>query len=116
MDNNYLNRNRQEYILNSNENNKPVDKEVYIQGNRQKVELDRTLEELSMRNDLIVSGHAISKKILANSASRRTTPSYIVDSEVYNDDNKDSKNKNPLSEINRGKEIIDKIKQDKEGM
>lgn len=111
--NDFINRNRQEYIINGNQQNKPVDKEVFIQGNRQKVELDRTLEELSMKNDLIVSGHAVSKKIIANSASRRTTPHYIVDSEVYDDKNTDNRNKNPLSEINRGKDIISQFRNDK---
>lgn len=115
MDSNYINRNKKEYILNGNEKNKKVDKEVFIQGNRKKVELDRTLEELSMKNDLIVSGHAVSKKIIAQSASRKTTPSYIVDSEVYSDEKNNLKYRSPLSEMNRGKEIIDKMKQIKDG-
>ena len=38
--NDFINRNRQEYIINGNQQNKPVDKEVFIQGNRQKVEIE----------------------------------------------------------------------------
>ena len=41
-------RNRQQYIMSSNEMNRGVNNNQFIQGSRQKAELDRKLEEISI--------------------------------------------------------------------
>lgn len=62
--------NRNQYIQASNELNKKTDTKLYVNGNRQKVELDKKLEELSIQNGVLVSGNLVRQNILNSSASK----------------------------------------------
>ncbi len=55
---------RQQYIKTNNELRRPTNKKLYIKGNKQRAELDRKLEDLSIKNDVMLSSTAIRKKIL----------------------------------------------------
>lgn len=106
---------RQEYIINSNELNKPVKTNIYVEGNRQKVELDKKLEEESIKNNVLVSGTIVRQNILNSSASRMTTVNNVVDTEIYLDDdnyNKELYDKYHFN-LNKSKDILNNMDSNK---
>lgn len=109
----FAQRNRQEYIVNGNLHSNPVNKDIYIEGNKRKVDLDRRLDELSTQSNLIVSGNSISRNVLNSSASAKTNISFVIDSAIYSDDDEDDKKDDIDSKygsgLNRGKDIIEKM-------
>lgn len=116
--------NRNQYIQASNELNKKTDTKLYVNGNRQKVELDKKLEELSIQNGVLVSGNLVRQNILNSSASKATSIPNVVDTEVIVAEREQNKNgDNPAyvspsyekyinSTINQGKNIANAIKND----
>ncbi len=114
--------NRSQYIRVNNELNKKVDTQVYIKGNRQKVELDKKLDELSIQNGVLVSGNLIRQNILNSSASKPSSIPHVVDTEVsvgsqtsetQTDNSKyvsPSYEKYVNSNINKGKNIVNEMK------
>lgn len=108
LDNNNF-KNRQEFILNSNELIKPVDLDVYTKGNKQKVELDKKLEEESIKNNVLLSGNIVRQNILNSSASKMTTVNNIVDNEVYLDEEDKSMYDRYQFNLNKGKDIMDNL-------
>lgn len=64
---------RQQYIRVGNELNKKVDTDIYIKGNQQKIDLDKKLEELSIQNNILLSGKLIRKAVLEDSNSEATS-------------------------------------------
>lgn len=103
---------RKEYIKNSNELNKISNLNAFVKGNKQKVELDQKLEELSIRTGTIVSGNVVRKNIIDSSASKRTTINNLVDLKVYEDSEEEKKKNKEIVdfEINKGKKIIEDMK------
>lgn len=122
LNNEFLNRNQ--YIRTNNELNKKVDSKIYIKGNQKKVELDKKLAELSIQNGVLVSGHLVRQNILNSSASKMNSIPYVVDSEVtVASESKRTENDNSVyvspsyekymnCSINKGKAIIDSIRND----
>lgn len=116
--------NRNQYIRAHNELNKKVDTQIYIKGNRQKVELDKKLDELSIQNGVIVSSHLARQNLLNASASKISSIPHVVDTEILvdsksqnqEDDNSvyvsPSYEKYINSNINKGKNIVDSLKND----
>ncbi len=114
--------NRSQYIRVNNELNKKVDNQVYIKGNRQKVELDKKLDELSIQNGVLVSGNLIRQNILNSSASKPSSIPHVVDTEVSvgsqtsETQTDNSKHVSPSyekyvnSNINKGKNIVNEMK------
>lgn len=109
----FIQRNRQEYIVNNGVYGNKNTKEVYIEGNKQKVELDRRLDEISIQSNLIVSGNSINRNVLDSSASSRTNINYLVDSDIYSDDDKEENRKQTesiyIQGANRAKEILERF-------
>ena len=104
---------RNEYIKNSNELNKGVNLNTYLEGNKQKVELDKRLDELSIKTGTIISGNLVRQNVINSSSSRITTISNSIDNENYIDP--EEKRKQVHSDVidfsvNRGKEIIEDMK------
>ena len=104
---------RNEYIKNSNELNKGVNLNTYLEGNKQKVELDKRLDELSIKTGTIISGNLVRQNVINSSSSRITTISNSIDNENYIDP--EEKRKQVHSDVidfsvNRGKEIIENMK------
>lgn len=116
--------NRNQYIRAHNELNKKVDTQIYIKGNRRKVELDKKLDELSIQNGVIVSSHLARQNLLNASASKISSIPHVVDTEIMvdsksqnqEDDNSvyvsPSYEKYINSNINKGKNIVDSLKND----
>ena len=104
-------RNRQQYIRVSNEMNRGVDSKQFIKGNRQKVELDRKLDELSINSGQSFSGNMIRQNILNSSASHATTLNNTIsyDDSVEYDENTKS-NLSLKNGINRGRETLNSMK------
>ena len=104
-------RNRQQYIRVSNEMNRGVDSKQFIKGNRQKVELDRKLDELSINSGQLFSGNMIRQNILNSSASHATTLNNTIsyDDSVEYDENTKS-NLSLKNGINRGRETLNSMK------
>ena len=104
-------RNRQQYIRASNEMNRGVDSKTFINGNKQKVELDRKLEELSINSGQSFSGNLVRQNILNSSASHATTLNNTIS---YDEDMKyDDNTKADLSlknGINRGRETLNTMR------
>ena len=104
-------RNRQQYIRVSNEMNRGVDSKNFINGNKQKVELDRKLEEISINSGQSFSGNLVRQNILNLSASHATTLNNTIsyDENIKYDDNTkaDISLKNG---INRGRETLNNMK------
>lgn len=71
--------NRNQYIRVGNELNKGVNKDIYIKGNQQKIELDKRLEEISISSNVNVSGTLAKQAVLASSATSTnvTTPNLV---------------------------------------
>ncbi len=114
--------NRNQYIQASNELNKKTDTKLYVNGNLQKVELDKKLEELSIQNGVLVSGNLVRQNILNSSASKATSIPNVVDTEVIVAEKEQNKNDDsPIyvspsyekyinSTVNQGKNIANAIK------
>jgi hypothetical protein len=104
-------RNRQQYIRASNEMNRGVDSKTFINGNKQKVELDRKLEEISINSGQSFSGNLVRQNILNSSASHATTLNNTIS---YDEDMKyDDNTKADLSlknGINRGRETLNTMR------
>lgn len=116
--------NRNQYIRASNELNKKTDTQLYVNGNRQKVELDKKLDELSIQNGVLISGNLVRQNILNSSASKATSVPHVVDTQVIVDEKERKKDDdNPIyvspsyekyisSNINQGKNIVEAFKKD----
>ena len=105
--------NRREFIKKNNELNKKVNVQNFIEGNKKKVALDQRLEELSINSGVLVSGNVVRNNVLNSSASHATTVNNVVSTEVFDDENKektDEIKKRLHIDINVGKEIAEKIK------
>ena len=75
--------NRQQFIRNSNDLNKGVNVNTFIEGNRRKVALDQRLEELSINNNVLLSGNIVRQNVLRASSSKATTLNNVIDTENY---------------------------------
>ena len=105
--------NRREFIKKNNELNKKVNEQNFVEGNKKKVALDQRLEELSINSGVLVSGNVVRNNVLNSSASHATTVNNVVSTEVFDDENKektDEIKKRLHIDINVGKEIAEKIK------
>ena len=105
--------NRREFIKKNNELNKQANAQTFIEGNKKKVALDQRLEELSINSGVLVSGNVVRNNVLNSSASHATTVNNVVSTEVFDDENKkktDEIKKRLHIDINVGKEIAEKIK------
>lgn len=105
--------NRREFIKKNNELNKQANVQTFIEGNKKKVALDQRLEELSINSGVLVSGNVVRNNVLNSSASHATTVNNVVSTEVFDDENKkktDEIKKRLHIDINVGKEIAEKIK------
>lgn len=105
--------NRREFIKKNNELNKKVNVQNFVEGNKKKVALDQRLEELSINSGVLVSGNVVRNNVLNSSASHATTVNNVVSTEVFDDENKektDEIKKRLHIDINVGKEIAEKIK------
>lgn len=105
--------NRREFIKKNNELNKKANVQTFIEGNKKKVALDQRLEELSINSGVLVSGNVVRNNVLNSSASHATTVNNVVSTEVFDDENKektDEIKKRLHIDINVGKEIAEKIK------
>lgn len=105
--------NRREFIKKNNELNKKANVQTFIEGNKKKVALDQRLEELSINSGVLVSGNVVRNNVLNSSASHVTTVNNVVSTEVFDDENKektDEIKKRLHIDINVGKEIAEKIK------
>ncbi len=69
---------RQQYIRTNNELRNGPDTSVYVEGNKQKVELDRKLEEISINTDSAISGRVVRQNILNASASGEAAATPVV--------------------------------------
>ena len=80
---------RQQFIRSSNELNKGADVNSFIEGNKQRVEQSRKLEELSINSGMNFSGNVIRQNVLNASASTQTTLNNVVDTEIYREEPKE---------------------------
>ena len=100
-------RNRQQYIRANNEMNREVDSNKFIQGNKQKMELDRKLEEISINSGHSFSGNIVRQNVLNSSASRASTLNTSI---AYDDsvkfDNNTMANLSLKNSINRGRDSV----------
>lgn len=104
-------RNRQQYIRASNEMNRGVDSKQFINGNKQKVELDRKLEELSINSGVSFSGNIVRQNILNSSASSATTLNNTIDyNESLEYDENTKSNLSLKNGINRGRETLQSMR------
>ena len=104
-------RNRQQYIRASNEMNRGVDSKQFINGNKQKVELDRKLEELSINSGVSFSGNIVRQNILNSSASSATTLNNTIDyDESLEYDENTKSNLSLKNGINRGRETLQSMR------
>lgn len=109
---------RQQYIKNQNDFKKKANVKDYVIANRKKVDLDKRLEELSITNNTLVSGAIVRQNILNSTPSVATTPSTVVDAEIYLENETNEKNKqnnydNLSYNVNRGKEVIQNMRTNK---
>lgn len=111
IDNNSFKK-RQEFIINSNILNKKADTDVFVEGNKKKVELDKRLEEESIKSNVLISGNIVRQNILNSSASRMTTVNNVVDTEVYSEEKNNELYDKYQFNLNKGKDIIDNISKD----
>ncbi len=108
IDNNSF-KNRQDFIINSNFLNKKADTDVFVEGNRKKVELDKRLEEESIKSNVLLSGNIVRQNILNSSASKMTTVNNVVDTEVYLDEKNNELYDKYQFNLNKGKNIVNNI-------
>lgn len=109
---------RQQYIKAANDLNKPVDSNIYKKGHHQKVELDKKLEEISIKGNLLVSGKLARQNILDSTlpSARDSLNSSVINSiKVGNTNNNITRpmffNKDKFgSIINQGKVICIEMK------
>ena len=111
IDNNSF-KNRQDFIINSNFLNKKADTDVFVEGNRKKVELDKRLEEESIKSNVLLSGNIVRQNILNSSASKMTTVNNVVDTEVYLDEKNNELYDKYQFNLNKGKNIVNNISSD----
>lgn len=111
--------NRKQYIQRNNELNKQFDKNVYQKGANRKIELEQKLEAMSINNDILFSGQLARKNVLGDAAKTSNNISYVSDIGIQDSNEFSCKNKKEQtssnstivnSDINRGKEIADKLK------
>lgn len=100
---------RQDFIVNSNDLNKKTNIDLFAEGNKRKVELDRKLEDDSIRGNMLLSGNIVRQNILNSSASKMTTINNIVDADSYTEENNELYDKFYYN-LNKGKEIANNIK------
>lgn len=108
IDNNSF-KTRQDFIVNSNDLNKKTNIDLFAEGNKRKVELDRKLEDDSIRGNMLLSGNIVRQNILNSSASKMTTINNIVDADSYTEENNELYDKFYYN-LNKGKEIANNIK------
>lgn len=108
IDNNSF-KNRQDFIINSNFLNKKADTDVFVEGNRKKIELDKRLEEESIKSNVLLSGNIVRQNILNSSASKMTTVNNVVDTEVYLDEKNNELYDKYQFNLNKGKNIVNNI-------
>ena len=111
FDNNSF-KNKQDFIVNSNNLNKKVDTNIFVEGNKKKIALDKKLEEESIKNNILLSGSIVRQKILNASSSKMTSVNSVVDTEVYLDDNNNELYDKYQFNLNKGKNIINNISKD----
>ena len=102
IDNNSF-KTRQDFIVNSNDLNKKTNIDLFAEGNKRKVELDRKLEDDSIRGNMLLSGNIVRQNILNSSASKMTTINNIVDADSYTEENNELYDKFYYN-LNKGKE------------
>ena len=95
---------RQQFVRTHNELNKGVNVDTYIEGNKQRVEQNRKLYELSVNSGMDYSGNIIRQNVLNSSASSVTSLNNVVDTEIYREDKKN--NNNSVSLNNQGRNIV----------
>ena len=100
---------RQDFIVNSNDLNKKTNIDLFAEGNKRKVELDRKLEDDSIRGNMLLSGNIVRQNILNSSASKMTTINNIVDADSYTEENNELYDKFYYN-LNKGKDIANNIK------
>ena len=108
IDNNSF-KNRQEFIINSNILNKKADTDVFVEGNKKKDELDKRLEEESIKSNVLLSGNIVRQNILNSSASKMTTVNNVVDTAVYLDEKNNELYDKYQFNLNKGKDIVNNI-------
>lgn len=108
IDNNSF-KTRQDFVVNSNSLNQKSNVDLFVEGNKRKVELDRKLEDDSIRGNMLLSGNIVRQNILKASASKMTTINNIVDADSYTEENNELYDKFYYN-LNKGKEIANKIK------
>lgn len=80
---------RQQFIRSSNELNKGPNVNSFIEGNKQRIEHSRKLEELSINSGMNFSGNVIRQNVLNSSSSTQTTLNNVVDTEIYREEPKE---------------------------
>ena len=105
---------RQQYIRTSNELQKGPNKDLFVQSTKQKIELDRKLEELSINSGMSFSGNVVRQNILSSSVSHATTLNNTLDYDDEIEEDEDAKSTRLLrNSVNHGKETIQSMKSGK---
>ena len=102
---------RQQYIRSNNELNRGPDTKSLAQASRNKVELDRKLEELSIQSGVSLSGNLVRQNVLNSSVSHATTLNNTANYEASEEEENVSQERLFKDGINRGKNNIQKMRE-----
>lgn len=120
---------RAQYVRTGNELNKSVDTSQFVEANRRKINFDKKLEELSIRNEIVLSGNVARQNLIneVGTVDKELHSSFVNDTEINDEDNtstgevrkkekseKEKLDENILAVQNKGKAIAESMKQDQD--